>query len=388
MKADPFLMIPGPTPVPQAVLEVLARPPIGHRSGEFKKILKDVYAGLQWVFQTERPVFLYTASGTGAMEAALSNVLNPEDEILVQACGVFSQRWADIAKDLGIKAHVQSVEAGQPHDAEALKSFLTGPEGNKIKAVCLIHSETSTGVLNDIEGLTQVVKAHSSALVIVDTVTSLGAAPFYFDKWGVDIAVSGSQKGFMLPPGLAFLAVSDAAMAAHRECRAPGFYFHFGRHEKNLEPGQTPYTPALGLIRGLEKSLELMQAEGLEKVHQRHALNQRMVREAAKAMGLKLLVENDALASLAVTSIVPPEGVTVDAIRAGLREQFSITIANGQKELMGKIFRIGHLGAIFPRDVLMTLAALETVLHQQGFKGAPLGTAVAKAQEVLIAHGH
>lgn len=386
MKADPLLMIPGPTPVPNAVLEVLARPPIGHRSEAFKAILKEVYAGLQWVFQTQQPVFLYTASGTGAMEAALVNTLNPGDEILVLACGVFSLRWAEIARELGLVVHLQEVPAGSANSAADLEAFLKSPYGPTLKAVCMIHSETSTGVLNPIAQLAQVVRAHSDALVIVDTVTGLGAAPLLFDEWGLDIAVSGSQKGFMIPPGLAFLAASERAMAAHRQCRAPGYYFNFTKSEKNVGSGQTPYTPAINLTCGLQKALELMQADGLDELLQRHRKNQRMVRQAARAMGLSLFVKSDDEASLSVTSIVPPEGVSVDAIRAAMREQFSITIANGQKELAGKIFRIGHLGAVFPRDVFTVIAALEMVLHQLGYDQTPLGAGVAATQEVLL-HG-
>lgn len=387
MKSDPFLMIPGPTPVPQAILEVLARPPIGHRSGEFKAVLKSVYPKLQWVFQTKNPVFIYSASGTGAMEAALVNVLNHGDEVLVLSCGVFSGRWAEIAKSLGIIVHLQEADPGQPHDAEELKTFLNSALGQNVKAVCLIHNETSTGVLNPLADLSQIIRENSDALIIVDTVTSLGATEFKMDDWGIDIAVSGSQKGFMLPPGLSFIAVSDRAMKAHEQCTTPGYYFHFGKHVKNIDPGQTPYTPALGLIRGLETALDLMQAETLEGVFSRHRLNQTMVREAAKALGLELFVPDERFASPSVTAIVPPADISVDDIRAGLRNRFSITVANGQKELLGKIFRIGHLGAIFPRDVMMTLSALEVVLHELGYNATPFGTGVGAAQKVMVQCG-
>lgn len=387
MKPDPMLMIPGPTPVPALVMEAMSRPSIGHRSNEFKSIMKEVYANLQWIFQTQRPVFLFTASGTGAMEASLINILNPGDEILVLSCGVFSQRWAEIANSLGFKAHVQEAPAGKSHDPAALESFLKSPEGKAIKAVYLIHNETSTGVINPVEQLSQIIRSHSDALVVVDTITGLGAAPLEFDTWGIDIAVSGSQKGFMLPPGLSFLAASDRAMTMHQQCKAPGYYFNFSKNEKGIEAGQTPYTPAVSLSRGLHQALELMKAEGLDGIFARHRLNQTMVRHAMTAMGLALFVPDEAIASPSVTSVIPPDGVSVDAIRAGMREQFNITIANGQKELQGKIFRIGHLGAIFPRDMLTTLSALETVCHKLGYHKTPLGTAVAAAQEVLINHG-
>ncbi len=387
MKAEPFLMIPGPTPVPQSILEVLARPPIGHRSNDFKAVLKSVYADMQWIFQTKQPVFVYTASGTGAMEAALMNTVNPGEDVLVLSCGVFSHRWSEIARELGFNVHLQEVHAGQHNNPEDLELLLKSPGTPKFKAVCLIHSETSTGVLNPVEQLAQVIRNNSDALVIVDTVTSLGAAPFYFDQWGIDVAVSGSQKGFMLPPGLAFLAASERAMTAHKNTAAPGYYFNFSKYAKAVEGDTTPYTPAVSLGRGLEKALELMKAEGLEGIFDRHRLNRKMTREAVKAMGLALFVQNDDYASPAVTSILPPEGISVDDIRAGMRNDFSTTIANGQKELTGKIFRIGHLGAIFPRDVLMVIASLEVVLHRLGYDKTPLGTGVAAAQEALIQHG-
>ena len=384
MKPEVMLMIPGPTPVPQDVLEVLARPPIGHRSEAFKAVLKDVFLQLQWAFCTQQPVFLYSASGTGAMEAALVNTLNSGDAILVLACGVFSMRWAEIAKTLGYKVHLQEAPAGQGHDVHALEAFLKSQEGQAIKAVCLIHNETSTSVMNPVQHLAQVIQAHSNALIIVDTVTSLGATPFEFDNWGIDIAVSGSQKGFMLPPGLSFLAVSQKAMAAHQQTCAPGYYFNFNKQLKSLQAASTPYTPALGLIRGLQEALNLMQADGLEAIFERHALNRAMVRNAIRAMGLELFVADEAWASPSVTAILPPDGISVNAIRARMRETFNITLANGQKELEGKIFRIGHLGAIFPRDILTVIASLEAVLHQLGYQGASLGKGIAGAQAVLI----
>jgi aspartate aminotransferase-like enzyme len=386
MNPELFLMIPGPTPVPQAVLSALALPPIGHRSTDFKATLKKVYPALKKIFGAENSeVLLYTASGTAAMEAALANTLNPEEEILVLSCGVFSHRWADIANTLGIKVHLWQVDAGLGHTPEALAEKLAAYTPGQLKAVCLIHNETSTGVMNPIEALAKVVRAQQpETLIMVDTVTGLGAAEFEFDAWDIDLAVSGSQKGFMLPPGLAFLAVSARAMTRHHQVCRPGFYFQFAKQLKSQHEFSTPYTPAVSLIRGLEVALAMLLEEGLPNTFKRHQRHQKMVRAAATALGLKLLVEEDSFASASVTSVLPPEGVSVDAIRAGLREQFNIVIANGQKELLGKIFRIGHLGAIFPRDVLMTLSALEVVLHQAGYKQTPLGTAVKAAQQVYL----
>lgn len=385
MKPEPMLMIPGPTPVPQEVMVELSHHPVGHRSGEFKALLNAAEPRLQWLYQTKRPVYVYTSSGTGAMEAALINTLSPDDSILVLSCGVFSDRFGDIGKALGLTVHKQEVEHGQPNVTEDLEAFLKGPEGKAVKAVCMIHNETSTGVLNPIEEFARIIRQHSDALIIVDTITGLGAAPFKFDDWGIDIAVSGSQKGFMLPPGLAVIAVSERALSAHQKTQNPGYYFNFSAYEKQIVNGQTPWTPAVTLIRGLEKALELMESEGLDGLHKRHRENRRMVREAIKALGLEPLVSDDRYASFSVTSIKKPDDVTIDDLRAGLKNEFNLTFANGQKGLKGKIFRIGHLGAIYSRDVLTGISCLEVVLNRLGHTKAPLGTGIAAAQQALLA---
>lgn len=371
------LMIPGPTPLPDAVRQALARPPVGHRSPEFRRVLERVLPRLQWIFQTESDVFLYTASGTGAMEAALANTLNAGDKVLVLACGVFSRRWAEIAEALGLDVELLEVPYGEPTPVDLLKSRLAEDTDKAVRAVCLIHSETSTGVLNPVQDLAAVIRDHG-ALSLVDTVTGLGAAEFKFDDWGVDLAVSGSQKGFMIPPGLSFLAVGKRAWQAHEQCRHPGYYFNFSKTKKAQAEFNTPWTPSTALILALEAALDLMEAEGLENIIRRHARLQAMTRAGARAMDLDLFVSDDALASPAVTSILPPPGVSVDGIRAGLKQRFGLIVANGQKELKGKIFRIGHLGHQGERDVLMTLAALETVLIDLGYKPAAGGTDAAR----------
>lgn len=380
MKQAELLMIPGPTPLPEAVREVLNRPAVGHRSAEFKDVLKRVFPGLRWLFRSKNEVFLYTASGTGAMEAALCNTLNRGDRVLVLVNGVFSQRWAEIAKTLGLLVEVLTVPAGETPTPALLRGFLEGQTSQPpFKAVLMTHSETSTSVLSPIQELVQVVRSLSpDSLVIVDTITSLGAAPLDFDGWDVDIAVSGSQKGFMLPPGLSFLAYSDRAWQAHQVCQAPAFYFNFTRYLKAQVENTTPYTPATALILGLDEALKLMQAEGLDAIVQRHAHLQQMTRAGLQAMGLSLFVVDDAMASPSVTAFLPPAGLTVDAIRAALKKRFAIVIADGQKELKGKIMRIGHLGHVSERDVLTTLSALEAVLTELGY-ALPAGAGVAAA---------
>ncbi|MFM7389430.1 MAG: pyridoxal-phosphate-dependent aminotransferase family protein [Vampirovibrionales bacterium] len=360
----PFLMIPGPTPLPDAVREVMSRPAMGHRSPEFKEVLKRVLPNLKKVFKAEKSeVILYTASATGAIEAALSNVLNAGDTLLVLSCGVFSARWGDMAKSLGINVQTVDVPHGQANTVESLKAALDADTAKEIKAVILVHSETSTGALNPVQAMVEVIRQHG-ALSIVDTVTGLTADAFDFDGWGVDLAISGSQKGFMMTPGLAFLAVSQKALEAHANVKAPGFYFNFKRNLKAQAEFTTAYTPATHLILSLDVALQLMLSEGLEAMNARHAALKQQVREGVRALGLRLLVENDADASPAVTAVYPPEGLSVDALRKALKQRFNLTVADGQAKLKGNIFRIGHLGHISERDVLMALACLKVVVEE------------------------
>jgi aspartate aminotransferase-like enzyme len=390
VKKAELLMIPGPTPLPESVREVLGRPAIGHRSAEFKEVLKRVFPNLRWIFQSKNQVFLYTASGTGAMEAALSNTVNAGERILVLVNGVFSQRWSEIAKTLGIVVETLDVPPGEAHTPALLREYLQANQGTEYKAIMLTHSETSTGVLNPVRELTQICReSHPEALVIADTITSLGAADFSLDDWDIDIAVSGSQKGFMLPPGLSFLALSDRAWQAHQQCKAPGYYFNFTRYQKAQLENTTPYTPATPQITGLDVALQLMMDEGLENIVRRHTQLRDMTRAGLRAMGLSLFVSQDQYASLSVTSFLPPDGVSVDTVRANLKKRFGIVIADGQKELKGKIMRIGHLGHVSQRDMLTTLSALEAVLRDLGVNvpnGAGVAAAIQLQQEAVATH--
>lgn len=374
-----FLMIPGPTPLPDAVREVMSRPAMGHRSPEFKQVLERVFPKLQQMFQTKSPVLLYTASATGAVEAALSNTLNVGDTLLVLSCGVFSARWGDMAKTLGLNVQEIAVPAGQANTLESLEAALTADTQKQIKAVIFVHSETSTGALNDVQAFAKAIAEHG-ALSIVDTVTGLTADPFKMDEWGIDLAISGSQKGFMMQPGLSFLAVGPRALEAHKQVKNPGFYFNFTRNIKAQSQFTTAYTPATHLILALDEALNLLLEEGLDAMNHRHHQLKAMVREGVKALGLPLLVEADAQASPAVTAVYPPEGMDVGAIRKILKNRFSITVADGQNALKGKIFRIGHLGAINERDVYMVLACLEQALLELG-ASVTLGNAVTAAQQ-------
>ncbi len=380
MEQTDLLMIPGPTPLPEAVREALAKPAMGHRSPAFKKVLERVLPRLQQVFQTQNEVFLYTASGTGAMEAALINTLNPGDKTLALVCGVFSARWAEVAESLGIEVERLIVPAGEHNPAEALSERLAQDKTRQIKAVMVTHSETSTGVLNPLQEYTRVIQAHG-ALSIVDAVTSMGAISVPVDDWGLDLVISGSQKGFMVPPGLSFLSVSERAWAAHEACRNPGFYFNFQKYKKAQDELTTPYTPATALILGLDVALEMMEQEGLSAIFERHHQLRQMTRSGLSALGLDLMVKEERYASPAATSAYLSPGLSVADLRAELKSRFGIQIADGQKDLKGKIIRVGHLGYVSERNTLMTLSALEAVLTSQGAKGFPAGAGVAAAMQ-------
>lgn len=365
MKDKTFLMIPGPTPVPESVMLDIARHPIGHRSSEFSSILEEVYANLKYVFQTQNDVFIYTASGTGAMCAALENLINQGDKVLCLVIGNFGNRWAKIAQSRGAIVEKIEVEAGQIIDPEELRAKLAEDINKEIKLVTLTHSETSTGAANDIKTLCSIIREHG-ALSVVDGVTSVCAMPCKPDEWGIDVLVSGSQKGFMVPPGLAFLTANERAWKVYEECKYPSFYFDWGAYRKSTRANSTPFTPAVNLITGLNTALRMIKDEGIENVNARHKKYALALRKALRAINLDLLVKNDENASYSITSILPPEGVSVPDIRKYLKEDFDIVVANGQNQLKDKIFRMGTLGFVCERDLIASVGALEAVLKKLG----------------------
>lgn len=367
MKDKTFLMIPGPTPVPESVMLEIAKHPIGHRSSEFSSILEEVYANLKYVFQTQNDVFIYTASGTGAMCAALENLINQGDKVLCLVIGNFGNRWAKIAQSRGAIVEKIEVEAGQVIDPEVLKAKLAEDVNKEIKLVTLTHSETSTGAANDVKTLCSIIREHG-ALSVVDGVTSVCAMPCKPDEWGIDVLVSGSQKGFMVPPGLAFLTANERAWKVYEECKYPSFYFDWGAYRKSTRANSTPFTPAVNLITGLNTALKMIKEEGIENVNARHKKNAMALRKALRAINLELLVKNDENASYSITSIIPPEGVSVPDIRKYLKEDFDIVVANGQNQLKDKIFRMGTLGFVCERDLIAAVGALEAVLKKLGHK--------------------
>ncbi|MBF1999860.1 MAG: alanine--glyoxylate aminotransferase family protein [Synechococcales cyanobacterium M58_A2018_015] len=375
-----MLMIPGPTPVPEQVLLALAKHPIGHRSGDFAKIMAEVTDGLKWLHQTQNDVLILASSGTGAMEAGIINFLSAGDRVLVGCNGKFGERWAQVCQAYGIAAEVVSAEWGKPLDPEQFRSLLEADTEKQIKAVIVTHSETSTGVLNDLQTINHAVKAHGKALIIVDAVTSLGATNVPIDEWGLDVVASGSQKGFMLPPGLGFVAVSPKAWEAYATATLPRFYLDLGKYRKEAAKNSHPFTPPVNMFFALQVALKMMQQEGLESIFARHRRQMNATRAAMQALGLPLFAADQA-ASPAITAVAP---VNVDAeqIRSIVRKRFDIAMAGGQDHLKGKIFRVGHLGFVSDRDILTAVGALEAALQELNYE-VTAGAGVAAAAKVL-----
>jgi aspartate aminotransferase-like enzyme len=377
-----MLMIPGPTPVPEQVLLALAKHPIGHRSGDFSKIMAEVVEGLKWLHQTQNDVLILAASGTGAMEAGIINFLSPGDRVLVGSNGKFGERWAEVCQAYGLMVESVTAEWGKPLDPEQFRTSIEADTAKQIKAVIVTHSETSTGVLNDLQTISRHVKAHG-ALMIADAVTSLGATSVPMDEWNLDVIGSGSQKGFMLPPGLGFVAVSPKAWEAYTQAKLPRYYLDLGKYRKDAAKNSTPFTPPVNMFFALQVALKMMRAEGLENIFARHHRQMNATRAAMKAMGLPLLAA-DGYGSPAITAVAP---INVDAekIRSIVRKRFDIAMAGGQDHLSGKIFRVGHLGFVSDRDILTAISALEAVLQELNYEGFAPGSGVTAAVKALAA---
>lgn len=372
----PTLMIPGPTPVPPAVLQALSTPMINHRGPEYEAMYTELLANLKKVFQTSGNTMIFPAAGTGGLEAAVVNVLSPGDRVLSVSIGAFGDRFADIAEAYGAEVTRCVVEWGQAADPDAVAKHLKeGP----FKAVLVTLNETSTGVLNDLFALAPLVKEHG-ALLLVDAISGLIAADLPMDDLKVDVVVAGSQKAFMIPPGLTFLAVGAEALEAHKAAKMPRFYFDWTKMLKAQEKNQTPYTPAITQEFGLQLTLRAILEEGLQGSFERHARMSRATRAGAQALNLNLLATDHF--SPAVTAVRAPEGIEIKAIRTRLRTEYGVDVAGGQGKLLGKVFRIGHLGYITPPDLAVTFAALERTLADLGHPVEP-GKAVAALTEEL-----
>jgi len=375
------LMIPGPTPVPETVLQAMGRHPIGHRSADFQKIVKRTTEQLKWLHQTSSDVLAITGSGTAAMEAGIINVLSKGDRVLCGDNGKFGERWVKVARAYGLEVQVIKAEWGQPLDPEAFRNALEADADKSIKAVILTHSETSTGVINDLEAIAAHVRAHGTALTIADCVTSLGACNVPMDAWGLDVIGSGSQKGYMMPPGLAFVAMSPRAWAAYERSDLPKFYLDLGKYRKSAQADSNPFTPAVNLYFALEAALVMMQAEGLEAIFARHARLRAAAQAGMTAMGLPLYAA-EGHGSPAITAVAP-EGIDAETLRKQVKERFQILLAGGQDHLKGKVFRIGHLGFVCDRDVLTAVAAIEATLEGLGLHKSTTGAGVAACAAAL-----
>ena len=309
------------------------------------------------------------------MDAALSNLVNPGDKVLSLVIGNFGQRWAKIAAALGAEVDIIEVEPGKAIDPKTLKEKLDSDVNKEIKIVTLTQNETSTGVTNDVKTLVSMIREHG-ALSVVDGVTSLGAMTCKMDEWGIDVLVSGSQKGFMIPPGLSFLAANERAWEVQKQCKRPDFYFNWETNRKSVIANSTAFTPAVNLIVALKTALDMIKEEGLDNIIIRHEKIAKGLREAIRAIGLKLFVENDSIASTSITAVLPPDNITVPDIRKTLKEDYDIVVANGQNQLKDKIFRIGTLGFVSQRDAITAVGSLEAALHKLGHK-FELGQGVA-----------
>jgi len=379
MQDKKYLMIPGPTPVPPTVVTAMAQPLIGHRSDDFAKLHEEIVAKLQTVLQTANHTFILTNSGTGAMEAAIANTVNPGDKVLSLSTGNFGDRFARIAQAYGANLEQVSFEWGSDVDLQVVKEKLAA--NPDIKVVLATQNETSTGVTNDIAGIGALV-AQTPALLLVDGISGIGAIEHKTDQWQVDILCTASQKALMLPPGLAIITVSEKAWRVIDQNQAPRFYLSLPAAREVYAKWNTAYTPAVSLFAGLKASLDMMLAEGMNNVYARHALLAKATRAAVKALGLKLLAKEHC-ASNALTAVFSPESVAADDIRSLLKKQYGITFAGGQDLLKGKIFRIAHLGFADKMDVIIAISALEMALAQMKHPIA-LGTGVAAAQEVFL----
>ncbi len=371
------LFTPGPTPIPESVMLAMAEPIIHHRNPEFVSILTSVNENLKYLFQTQNEVVTLTSSGTGAMEAAVANLLSPGDKAIFVNGGKFGERWGEIMKAYGVEPIEIKVEWGTAPSAELVLDTLA--KNPAVKAVYLTHSETSTGVFTNIKEIAQAVHAKYDIAVVVDGITSVGCHEMRFDDWGLDVIVTGSQKGLMIPPGLAFATLSERAKKMLETSKLPKYYFSLKKALKAHKDNDTPFTPAITLVVGLEKALRMIKEETVEHIWQNHKVLSEAVRHGCESIGLKLF---GAPASHAVTAVNIPDGVEYGKFNKLLKQKYGITTAGGQEHLKGKIFRVSHLGYYDEIDIVGVVAALEWTLHDLNFKFEP-GSGVAAVQRTF-----
>lgn len=361
------LRTPGPIPLANDVLEAMSWPMINHRGPEYAELLDRTTGRLKQVFDTQGDLYIITGSGTSAMEAAIVNTLSPGDQVLNLTIGAFGDRFGQIAEIFGAEVTTLSFPLGTAVDPDGVKQALN--QDPQIKAVLVTHNETSTGVANDLEALAGVVKGEFDKLLLVDGISSVASLPLRTDAWGCDVVGSASQKGWMLPPGLAFITFSERAWQAHAEARMPRFYFDLAQYESYLQKGQPPYTPAISVIFALDLALGKLLDEGMDSVYERHAEIGRMTRAGIRDLGL-LLFPEESVASDTVTAVSVPDSVDGARLVGLMRTEHDVVLAGGQAELRGKIFRIGHMGHCTEEEIQGVFDALEQVLPKVGFAPA------------------
>ena len=378
---QPQLRIPGPTPLPERVVRSMSRPMIDHRGPEFAAILGEVVTGLRTVFRTANEIVVITCSGTGGLESAVANMVSPGEKVVVAHCGNFGERFVSINRAYGAEVVTLEAEWGRPVEAQDLRDVLAAhPDAG---VVFLTHNETSTGLTNPLQGLARVAK-DAGRLVVVDGVSSVSSMPIDTDGWGLDVVVSGSQKGWMAPPGLAFISISEAAWQRQAQARSPRFYFDYAKLRGDIAKGMTPFTPAVGVVFAVQEGIRMLLEEGLDEVYARHRRIADATAAAMTALGFRLFAA-EGHRSATVTSALPMDGLDVSAFRKLLRERFGVVIAGGQGKMTGKLVRVGHLGAVSEGDIVQVLWAIEQALEVLDIAPAD-GRALAAAGEVLASH--
>jgi alanine-glyoxylate transaminase/serine-glyoxylate transaminase/serine-pyruvate transaminase len=362
-----FLQIPGPTPVPDRILRAMDMPTIDHRGPEFQTLGKRVLEGVKTIFKCAGPVIIYPASGTGAWEAALVNTLSPGDRVLMVETGHFATLWKNMAVKLGLEPEFIATDWRTGAPADTIEARLREDKGQAIKAVCVVHNETSTGCTSRIDEVRRAIDAAGHpALLMVDTISGLGSIDYRHDEWGVDVTVAGSQKGLMLPPGLSFNAVSDKALAASKSGKLPKLFWSWEEMLPHNRNGFFPYTPATNLLYGLAEAVDMLHEEGLETVFARHDRHAEATRRAVRAWGLEILCRDPHYYSSALTAVLLPEGHDADAFRRVVLDHFDMSLGTGLAKLAGKVFRIGHLGDTNDLTILGALAGVEMGLSLAG----------------------
>jgi len=386
-----FLQIPGPTNVPDRVLRAIGRPTIDHRGPEFQVLGKEVLEGMKRVFRTRHPVIIYPASGTGAWEAALVNTLSPGDKVLMSETGHFSTLWFKMATKLGLVIDLIPGDWRHGANHDEIEARLKADKGHAIKAVCVVHNETSTGVTTRIPLVRKAIdNARHPALLLVDTISSLASIDYRHDEWGVDVTVGGSQKGLMLPPGLSFNATSEKSLAAQKTAKLPRSFFDWAEMIPANADGWFPYTPATNLLYGLRESIAMLEEEGYDNVFARHDRHAEATRRAVRAWGLEILCQNPDEYSSSLTAVVMPPGHDADKLRGSILEHFDMSLGMGLAKLKGKVFRIGHLGDFNDLTLAGTLAGVEMGLELAGVphrKGGVLAAMEYLASEARKASG-